>query len=83
MKKSTQIRARRLHGRKAMDYAYRHNVALHKYADPIEGARSGLRFDEADEIVRVDPSLIYAKVRGARRAHERQLRRATKTRRSR
>ena len=97
MKKSIQIRARRIHGRKALDYAYRHNVALHKYADPIEGARSGLSFDEADDIVRVDPSLIYARVKGARRASARQIKqhlaslpsmsrhhpRATKIRRSR
>jgi hypothetical protein len=66
-------RARRIHGHKALDYAYRHNVGLHKYADPIEGARSGLRFDEAYEIAKVDPSLIYAKVKGARRAHGRFL----------
>lgn len=83
MKKSNPIRARRIHGHKAMDYAYRHNVALHKYADPMEGARSGLRFDEAHDIAREDPNLIYVKVRGAHRAHAKHLRRATKTRRSR
>ena len=72
-------RARRIHGRKALDYAYRHNVGLHKYADPIEGARSGLTFEQAYEIAKEDPSLIYAKVTSAKRAH----RRFTHTRRSR
>lgn len=35
-------------------------VILSKYADPTEGAREGISIDEAREIAREDPSLIYA-----------------------
>ena len=37
------------------------SVILCKYADPIEDARENLTADEAREIAKEDPSLIYAK----------------------
>ncbi|HYE57424.1 MAG TPA: hypothetical protein VD948_02915 [Rhodothermales bacterium] len=45
------------------DALYLHRRAryvLCKYADPTEGARIGLTEDEAREIMREDPSLIFA-----------------------
>ena len=35
-------------------------VALGKYADPTEDAREEISIDEAREIAREDPGLIYA-----------------------
>ena len=49
----------RLTGREAIEYAEAHGLALHKYADPIEGARDGVTVDEARDIAREDPSLIW------------------------
>ncbi len=34
-------------------------MRLSKYADPTEDARSGLTVEEAEEVAREDPSLIY------------------------
>lgn len=35
------------------------SIGLSKYADPTDGGRDGIGIDEAREIARVDPSLIY------------------------
>ena len=48
-----------LTGQDAIAYAEAHGLTLRKYADPIEGARSGLTPDEAEDVAREDPSLIY------------------------
>jgi len=42
------------------------SVVLNKYNDPIEDARENLSVEEAREIVKEDPSLIYAKIVGER-----------------
>lgn len=48
-----------LTGREAIAYATAHNLPMvHKYADPTEGARD-VTLDEAEEIVREDPGLIW------------------------
>jgi len=49
-------------GRKAIEMAAAQGRTLHKCADPIEGARSGLTLVEAREIAAVDPSLVYITV---------------------
>jgi hypothetical protein len=36
------------------------SVILSKYADPTEDAREGITVDEARQIAKEDPSLIYA-----------------------
>jgi len=48
-----------LHGYDAIEYAERHGLRLSKHTDPIEHAREGLTVDEARDIARDDPSLIY------------------------
>jgi hypothetical protein len=35
------------------------NIAVHKYADPVEGARENLTLDEAVEVAREDSGLLY------------------------
>lgn len=45
-------------GAEAITYSSKHGVALHKYADPTEGARD-VTAAEATEIAKVDPSLIW------------------------
>ena len=51
-----------LKGQDAIRIAARDGITLRKYADPIEDARDGLSADEAAEIAKEDPSLIYATV---------------------
>ena len=46
-------------GYAAIEYAERHGLTLNKYADPTEDARDGLTPDDARQIAREDPSLIY------------------------
>jgi hypothetical protein len=46
-------------GLRAIDYAEAHGLTLCKYADPAEGARSGLSVEEAREVAREDASLIW------------------------
>lgn len=48
-----------LRGREAIEYARQHGLTLSKHTDPIEGPRDGLTPDEAEEIAKVDPSLVY------------------------
>lgn len=49
-----------LTGWDAIEHARTHaHCALAKYADPTEGARNGLRLEEAEDIAREDPSLIH------------------------
>ena len=55
-----------LTGRRAIERAERTGAALHKYADPTEGARK-VSLSEARAIVREDPSLIYLRACGRRR----------------
>ena len=52
-----------LQGGAAVDYAYEHDLTLDKYADPIEGARTGLTPEEAYAVVREDPRLITLTLR--------------------
>jgi hypothetical protein len=47
-----------LTGREAIDHARRTGATLHKYADPTEGPRE-ITADEADEIAREDPALVW------------------------
>ena len=49
----------RLKGRAAVKYAEKYGLTLNKYADPTEGARSGLSVWEAEQILREDPRLIW------------------------
>lgn len=46
-------------GYDAIEYARANGLTLEKYTDPVEEARSGLTPDEAEEIAKEDPSLIY------------------------
>ena len=48
-----------LTGKEAIDHARAHGSTLSKYNDPIEGARTGLTPDEAEDVAREDASLIY------------------------
>jgi hypothetical protein len=50
-----------LTGREAIAYAREHGLDVQKYADPTEGARS-LTPDEADQVAREDPSLLWVEV---------------------
>lgn len=58
----------RIKGREAIGFAERQGLTLCKYNDPVEGAREGLSAEEAREIAREDPSLIYLDVDGDRAA---------------
>jgi len=49
-------------GHEAIDYADFTGRPLNKYADPIEGARTWLTPDQAREIAKEDPSLIWIEV---------------------
>lgn len=51
-----------LTGRAAITYAETHGMMLRKHADPTEGARDGLTADEAREVARIDPSLVWVEV---------------------
>lgn len=50
---------KRLTGHDAIERAAHDGLTLNKYEAPTEGARSGLTVDEAREIAREDPSLIW------------------------
>ena len=49
-------------GTSAIEYSRATGADLNKYADPTEGARSGLRAEEAERIAREDPGLIWVEV---------------------
>ena len=51
-----------LTGIEAIEYAEKHDMLLSKYEDFIESARTNLSIEEADEVAKSDPSLIYIKV---------------------
>jgi hypothetical protein len=53
---------RRLLGHEAIDVAEVFGMTLDKYADPIEGARTGLTPAEARLVAREDPHLVYLDV---------------------
>ena len=53
----------KLTGSKAIEYAEAHGLTLNKYTDPTEEAREGLSVDEARQIAREDPSLIWIEAR--------------------
>ena len=56
----TAERAVILRGWQALEYAAEYPTAqICKYADPTDGARTGLTLDEAKEIGKVDPALIW------------------------
>jgi len=52
----------KLSGHEAIEYAEANDLPLSKYADPTEDAREGLTTEEAREIAREDPSLIFVEV---------------------
>ena len=52
----------RLTGHEAIEHAEAYGLTLSKYADPVEGAREGLTVEEATEIAREDPGLVYLDV---------------------
>ncbi len=49
-------------GNAAIEMAVEKGLTLNKYADPTEGARSGLSVEEARELAKQDPSLVYLTV---------------------
>ena len=51
----------KLKGEQAIKYVEQlgGSIGLSKYADPTEGARDGVDVDEARQIAKEDPSLIY------------------------
>jgi hypothetical protein len=48
-------------GAEAIRIAERDGLTLHKYSDPVEGARV-VSLDEARDIAREDPGLVYVLV---------------------
>jgi hypothetical protein len=54
----------KLTGFDAIEFAERAALTLSKHDDPIEGARDGLTPEEAREICKIDPSLIYVEIDG-------------------
>lgn len=48
-----------MRGSKAIAFAEEKGLTLRKYADPTERARKGLTPDEAREVAREDPNLIW------------------------
>jgi hypothetical protein len=56
MKKNKKIM-----GADAIRIAERDGLTLHKYSDPVEGARV-VSLDEARDIAREDPGLVYVLV---------------------
>jgi hypothetical protein len=46
-------------GAAAIEYAEEYGMALNKYADPTEDSRSDLSAEEARDVARQDPSLIW------------------------
>ena len=50
---------KRITGWDAIEYAEQHDLLLNKYDDPIEVDREGLSIEEAEDVARVDPGLIY------------------------
>ncbi len=52
----------RITGDEAVRLAERDGLTLRKYNDPTEDARSGLTPDEARDVIREDPHLIYVDV---------------------
>lgn len=46
-------------GHEAIEMAKRSGRTLSKYADPTDGARTGLSVAEAEEIAKEDPALVY------------------------
>jgi len=53
-----------LTGYAAIEYAQEHGLTLSKYTDPMEDARENLTPEEARDVAREDPSLIYLGPRG-------------------
>jgi Zn finger protein HypA/HybF involved in hydrogenase expression len=49
----------KINGRAAFKAAEIRGTLLNKYADPIAGAREGLSLDEARQIGREDPGMIW------------------------
>lgn len=52
----------RVTGWQAIEAAEQTGATLGKYADPIEGAREGLTVEQAREVAREDPALVYLDV---------------------
>ena len=54
---------RTITGWKAIEYAAKHGyLTLSKFDDPVEGPRHGLSVEEATEVAKEDPGLIYLKI---------------------
>jgi hypothetical protein len=54
---------KKLTGWEAIEYAETYNLLLCKYNDPIEGARETLTINEAMDVARQDPDLIYLEIK--------------------
>lgn len=52
----------KLTGYAAISFATEHSLDLNKFADPTEGARSGLSLEEALEIAEIDAELIWVSI---------------------
>lgn len=50
---------KRLTGKEAIEFAEANDLTLNKYTDPSEEARQGVTPEEAREIAKEDPELIY------------------------
>ena len=55
----------KISGADAIRLAERDRLTLHKYADPIEEARDDISAEEAEEVIREDPKLVYVHVQFA------------------
>lgn len=53
---------KKLTGIEAIEYAAANSMTLSKYTDPTEESREGLSVEEAREVAKEDPSLIYLEI---------------------
>lgn len=51
-------------GSEAISYARAKGLTLNKFEDPTEQARDGLSIEEAEEVAREDPGLVYLEFLG-------------------
>jgi len=63
VKDKTMNTSKIVRGTEAIELAEAAGLQLHKHADPTEGARE-LSLDEAREVAKEDPSLVYVAVEG-------------------
>jgi hypothetical protein len=61
----------RITGREAIEVAEAQGLLLSTYSDPTEGGREGVSVEDAREIAREDPSLVYLDITETFAARER------------